>query len=73
MLENAGYKVKETGNTDQFAYNETLVVYKDDKNAVAAEAVADTLGLGRPVEAGIYYEFNTDLMVIVGQDWRPRS
>ena len=22
---------------------------------------------------GIYYEFNTDLMVIVGQDWRPRS
>ena len=73
VLENAGYKVKETGNTDQFAYNETLVVYKDDKNAVAAEAVADTLGLGRPVEAGIYYEFNTDLMVIVGQDWRPRS
>ena len=73
VLENAGYKVKETGNTDQFAYNETLVVYKDDKNAVAAEAVADTLGLGRPVEAGIYYEFSTDLMVIVGQDWRPRS
>jgi hypothetical protein len=29
--------------------------------------------VGRPVQAGIYYEFNTDLMVIVGQDWKPRS
>ena len=73
ILEGAGYKVKETGNTDQFVYNETLVVYKDDKNAVVAEAIADTLGIGRPVEAGIYYEFNTDLLVIVGQDWKPRS
>ena len=73
VLTAAGYQVKETGNTDQFAYNETLEVYKDDKNAVAAEAVADALGIGRPVEAGIYYEFNTDLMVIVGQDWKPRS
>ena len=73
VLESAGYTVKETGNTDQFAYNETLVVYKDEKNAAAAEAVADALGVGRPVDAGIYYEFNTDLEVIVGQDWRPRS
>ena len=73
VLEGLGYTVKETGNTDQFAYNETLVVYKDEKNAAAAEAVADGLGLGRPVEAGIYYDFNTDLMVIVGQDWKPRN
>lgn len=72
-LEAVGYKVKETGNTDQFAYNETLVVYQDAKDAPAAEAVADALGVGRPVEAGIYYEFSTDLMVIVGQDWKPRS
>jgi len=72
-LEAVGYKVKETGNTDQFAYNETLVVYKDEKGSVAAEAIADTLGVGRPVEASIYYEFNTDLLVIVGQDWKPRS
>lgn len=73
LLEGAGYKVKDTGNTDQFAYNETLVVYKDDGGAAAAEAIADTLGVGRPVEAGIYYDFDTDLMVIVGQDWKPRS
>ena len=72
-LEALGYKVKETGNTDQFAYNETLVVYQDDKGAAAAEAIVDSLGVGRPVEAGIYYEFSTDLMVIVGQDWKPRS
>ena len=73
VLESAGYKVKDTGNTDQFAYNETLVVYKDDAGSVAAEAIADTLGVGRPVEAGIYYDFNTDIMVIVGQDWRPKA
>lgn len=73
ILEGLGYKVKETGNTDQFAYNETLVVYKDEKNAAAAEAIADSLGVGRPVDAGIYYDFKTDLMVIVGQDWKPRS
>lgn len=72
-LSAAGYPVVETGNTDQFAYGESLVVYKDESHAAAAEAVVDALGVGRVVEAGIYYDFETDLMVIVGQDWKPRG
>lgn len=72
-LQSAGYQVKDTGNTDQFAYNETLVVYKEEKNAAAAQAVADALGVGRAVEAGIYYDFDTDLEVVIGQDWKPAS
>ena len=69
----AGYVVQETGNTDQFAYGETLVIYKDAADAPAAQAVVDALGVGRVVEAGIYYEFDTRLQVIVGQDWKPRA
>lgn len=72
-LQSAGYTVEETGNTDQFAYGETLVVYNDASHAAAAEAIADVLGVGRAVEAGIYYDFDADLEVIVGQDWKPRS
>lgn len=73
VLQAAGWRVEETGNTDQFAYGETLVVYKDEGQIAAAEAIADTLGVGRPVEAGIYYSFETDLEVIVGQDWKPQG
>ncbi len=72
-LETAGYKVKDTGNTEQFAYNETLIVYNSADDEPAAEAVAEALGVGRAVDAGIYYSFDTDLEVIVGQDWMPAS
>lgn len=72
-LEAAGYQVKDTGNTNQFAYKETLIVYKDADDEPAAEAIAEALGVGRAVDAGIYYSFKTDLEVIVGQDWKPVS
>lgn len=69
VLTNAGYTVQETGNADSFVYDETLVVYKDADDAVAAEAIVQALGTGRAVSAGVYYLLTTDIQVYVGKDW----
>lgn len=72
-LEAAGFILDETTNADSYVYDETLVVYKDDDAKAAAEAVVDTLGYGRAVDASIYYSFDTDLLVIIGNDWKPEN
>ena len=38
-----------------------------------ANTVANALGIGRPVEAGVYYSFGTDVLVIIGSDYKPVS
>ena len=38
-----------------------------------AATVIDALGLGRAVEAGSYYTFDTDVLVIIGSDYKPVS
>lgn len=73
VLKTTGYQVGDTGNTDSYAYNETLVIYKDSANSAVAEAIVDKLGVGRTVAAGIYYSFDTDIEVIVGKDWKTQS
>ncbi len=72
-LNNMGFKVTDTGNTDEFAYDETLVVYHDESGEAAAQTVIQALGEGRPVEGGDYYSFDTDVLVILGADWKPTS
>lgn len=55
-----------------------------EQSAAAAEAAAatglarantviNTLGIGRAVEAGDYYDFKTDVLVIIGFDYKPVS
>ena len=73
ILEGVGYQVPETGNAENYVYDETLVVYKDDLMKPTAEDILSVLGNGRTVEAGLFYEFDTDILVIVGKDWVPSS
>ena len=71
MLTAAGFSVQSTGNAAQQVYDETFVVYKDDAHAEAAEAVVAALGVGRAIQdGGVYYSFDTDVLVVVGKDWR---
>lgn len=71
ILESRGYTILETGNADSFVYTETLVIYKNEDDEAAAEAIVADLGIGRAVYASVYYNLKTDLQVVVGQDWKP--
>ena len=72
-LKDRGFDVTETGNTDTYAYDETLVVYNDDAFKDAAETVVSTLGMGRTVAGAGFYTFDTDVLVVLGKDWKPTS
>lgn len=66
-LRMAGYDVREVGNMGSFAYDETLVVYRDDQS-IADDAIS-VLGIGRAVRSRGMYSFKGDLLVVVGRDW----
>lgn len=72
-LTSRGFNVAETGNTDSFAYSETLVVYKDETFLPAAQTAVSALGAGRTVNGGDFYTFDTDVLVVLGQDWKPAA
>ena len=73
-LEGRGFKVVETGNTDVYAaYDETLVVYNDDAYEAAAQTVVDALGFGRTVAGNGFYTFESDVLVVLGEDWKPTA
>lgn len=72
VLKAAGFNVGEVGNAEQQVYGETLVVYKDD-GILQAQAVIDAIGIGRPVYASYYYEYDADVLVIIGSDYMPTS
>lgn len=71
LIGSAGFRVGEIGNTNQFAYNETLVVYKTKDHKAEAQAVLDTLKTGKLVASRGMYAFESDVLVIVGEDWGP--
>ena len=58
-----------TGNADRDNYSKTLIIYKDDDKEEAAEAIADKLGCGRVQQNNNEYDFDTDILVIVGPDF----
>ena len=73
LLTSKGFTVKSVGNAEQQVYDETLVVYKGDDGEARAKAVIDALGNGRAVSAGYYYDFKTDILVILGADFKPTA
>lgn len=71
LLQGEGYQVPETGNAENYVYDETLVVYKDELMRPTADDVLSVIGNGRVIEAGAFYDFDTDILVIIGKDWTP--
>lgn len=70
LLEAAGFTVEEPGNTSMQVYEETLVIYSTAEQEAAAEAIVATLGCGRALQDTIHYNFDTDIYIVVGKDWR---
>lgn len=68
-----GFDVAETGNADSYVYTETLVVYDDDDMQAKAESVVAALGYGRAIASNGFYEFDTDVLVMLGSDFAPAS
>lgn len=71
LLSAGGFVVTEVGNADHYVYEETLIVYKDPLFEPAAQAVSEYLGVGRPVDSAGFYAFETNVLVILGKDWKP--
>lgn len=69
ILEDSGFKVESVGNANMQVYEETLVIYKDEKFAQQADAVVALLGCGRAVWDSVHYAFDTDVLVVIGSDW----
>jgi len=68
-LRNLDFQIGEIGNMNQMVYDETLIVYK--KNKDRATLVSDALGKGKVVSSRGMYSFDTDVLVVVGKDWGP--
>ncbi len=67
----AGFRVVDTKNADRFDYKTTLITVTDGDKALG-DKVRDVLGVGevtvKPAEATV-----TDVIVIVGKDYKPQS
>ena len=73
LLASKGFNVTETGNTDTSVYSETLVIYTSRDNQAAAQTVLNAMGVGRLVQNTGSYSFDTEVLVILGKDWKPTS
>ena len=69
-LRAAGFDVVEVGNADQPIYEETLLAYQGENGRAYAQMVVDALGAGRVVDSSEYYEFETDVLLILGADYK---
>ena len=49
------------------------MIYDNDKGAEQAQTVIDALGIGRAVKGRGYYEYDTDILLILGGDYKPTS
>ena len=68
VLQNAGYSV-ETGNADDYAYDQTLVVYSYKSQASEAQNIVSVLGVGTAILNDGTYAFDTDFLVVIGSDY----
>jgi len=70
-LSERGFVIEEVGNADVYIYDETLIIYGDRENAAAAVTVQKSLGVGRVIASNGFYAFDTDILVVLGGDWKP--
>ena len=67
-LAGVGYEA-ETGNADDYGYNETLVVYDRPEQAEEAQGIVSLLGVGTALLNDGTYAFDGDFLVVIGADW----
>ena len=70
ILTEAGFIVKEVTNAKAFVYTETLIIYDDPDNLEPAYAVQAALGQGRVLDGTWKYTFGTDILVVLGSEWK---
>ena len=70
ILTEAGFKVVEVTNAKSFVYTETLIIYDADSSAEMAYAVQNALGQGRVLDGTWKYTFSTDILVVLGSEWK---
>ena len=71
ILKAAGFDIAEIADANQFVYDETLIVYGE--NEAAATLVLENLSQGVLVPSRGMYTFSTDVLIVVGKDWRSPS
>lgn len=71
ILEDMGYSASniDTGNAESFNYDDTIIVYKESKNANEAQLIAETLGTGKAMADNGTYLFDSDFLIVAGNDW----
>ncbi|MCL1847073.1 MAG: LCP family protein [Coriobacteriia bacterium] len=69
MLSIAGYQDGEVGNTNAYVYPNSLIIYKDPNHRQVAENIRQRMGYGRVLASNGGYEFNGDILVVVGDDF----
>lgn len=69
FLEAKNFKIKDTGNMNQYVYGRTLIVYRSGHEN-EANFTRETLGFGDVIPSAGMYDFNTDVMVVIGKDWK---
>lgn len=57
------------GNMNQYVYGRTLIVYQKGHEA-QANFVRETLGFGDVLPSAGMYSFGTNVMVVIGKDWK---
>jgi hypothetical protein len=69
LLNLAGYQQGEVSNANSFVYHQTLIIYKDEAARPAAEDIFLRLGYGRIISSSGRYNFDGNVLVIVGEDF----
>jgi LCP family protein required for cell wall assembly len=64
-----GFTVGTATNMNQYVYGRTLVVYQKGHEA-QANFVRETLGFGDVLPSAGMYTFPTDVMLVIGKDWK---
>ncbi len=69
-LTNLGYNVKKTGNAESNVYKETLIIYDNESMKNNAQAVKNSLNNGRLVQSSGRYTLSSDVLIIIGSDFK---